>query len=479
METTIFELFKALGIDALDFRENPNKETNLLKDEFGNYYITSNQYNTFKFLIRFSDCNPIIAMNCNTHFETIIYEVSSSCFDLFSTVIDEDLFFKFDIVCQCIPKKSTLTINQTNKIYPQVYVNQELINFSNNDIHEDQICELFNISKPKTLRLALPQFPKKTKFIESKKIKWEGRTLQSVLIFSLNILVLFSIIRNDIPITDAIWIPSILFIWLAYLIYQGFKRRENFEEIKVPDFEYRNLLADYEENKLKIEQKNIELNEKYLEDIKEYNYNIFKLKHESKEVLYKKLLHSKSDYLKRTSNNSRGKSEVYFLKYLNQSLLNVLIDISIIQDGNTYEPDFTVICKETGFHLDIEIDEPYSFINGELLHHDRSADNNRNKAFLNNNWGVVRFSEKQIINNPLSCVKLIEDVFEAVKERNWIVDFNGPINEKWNYENCILMANSNYRNTYLPKDMQKVIERKFAKQDFSKIRFSSDDDLPI
>lgn len=80
--------------------------------------------------------------------------------------------------------------------------------------------------------------------------------------------------------------------------------------------------------------------------------------------------------------------------------------------GNTqsaFEPDLAYIDLARGVLVDIEVDEPYAGWNHEPIHYkydDGSmVDDGRNLCFTDRGWTVIRFSERQIHEQPLSCLK--------------------------------------------------------------------------
>lgn len=75
----------------------------------------------------------------------------------------------------------------------------------------------------------------------------------------------------------------------------------------------------------------------------------------------------------------------------------------------TYEPDFAYIDEASGLHIDIEVDEPYSYDTWEPIHY-IGKDDRRNEFFLERGWVVVRFSEEQVHKNPEGCCKVIAQV---------------------------------------------------------------------
>jgi len=84
-----------------------------------------------------------------------------------------------------------------------------------------------------------------------------------------------------------------------------------------------------------------------------------------------------------------------------------------------FEPDFTLIDEKNGINifLDIEIDEPYeglNDINKRKATHFQYSDTNRNNAFKNRGWIVIRFAEIQIHQEPNSCCRFLADVIKSI-----------------------------------------------------------------
>lgn len=178
--------------------------------------------------------------------------------------------------------------------------------------------------------------------------------------------------------------------------------------------------------------------------------------------------------IKKTNNDFRGKSELFFLtKLYNNFNSQVQVDVVPNFGKNPFQPDFVLICNKTGFHIDIEIDEPYSVDNGKPIHHDRSNDEDRNTFFLEMNWAVIRFSEKQIIENSEECICFIKSVLYSISNKKNSFEHNLPLEKKWTYEEALIMSNSNYRNTYLPNAMK-------IKVNYNKNKdYYENDDLPF
>lgn len=161
--------------------------------------------------------------------------------------------------------------------------------------------------------------------------------------------------------------------------------------------------------------------------------------------------------INQVKNLRKGISEAFFVDQL-RSYFD-FIEIKIVTDCylDCYIPDI-VLNTNTGISVDIEIDEPYVGDTKEIIHYyepepNYYCDEIRNNCFLESGWIVIRFSEKQIIKNSLSCC------YEICLVLSKILDFDIPKDkvqkrltpEKfWSRELGKEFVNSNYRNSYFP-----------------------------
>lgn len=194
-------------------------------------------------------------------------------------------------------------------------------------------------------------------------------------------------------------------------------------------------------------------------EISEYRINssksdwIFNKKKEKISFLFKH-----SNFPKHLIKNIKvGKSENLFYsilvsKFGDKIIRNYAIDL--FESGKAFIPDIIYADIENRIFIDIEIDEPYSFENKEPIHYLKNSihiDEERDKYFLENYWLVIRFSEKQIINNIIECVNTIELIISSI-ENQYIVDKsillkNGIQTQScWSYSDAKKMALENYRN---------------------------------
>ncbi|GAB4128958.1 MAG: hypothetical protein OHK0045_06930 [Raineya sp.] len=117
-------------------------------------------------------------------------------------------------------------------------------------------------------------------------------------------------------------------------------------------------------------------------------------------------------------NENKGRSELFFYRYLQKFFPEQIYTDMALPIGKTYYyPDFMLINKKYQLYVDIEIDEPYNFKG--LPTHTEGSDDKRNAYFVQCGWIVIRFSEEQIARQPLQCCKFIAQTLVKVsKDKN-------------------------------------------------------------
>lgn len=153
----------------------------------------------------------------------------------------------------------------------------------------------------------------------------------------------------------------------------------------------------------------------------------------------------------------QGVSEQRFLQYLQQYFEEVVqaAEFKIPLSQRSYSADFIVIHTLSGLGIDVEIDEPYAGKSKKPTHCcDADRDMRRNQLFLEWNWIVVRFTEKQVVQAPLSCCKFLAQAIAFVTgDRSYLKQLETEPDllsvKPWTTREARAMAKSNYRLTYL------------------------------
>lgn len=159
----------------------------------------------------------------------------------------------------------------------------------------------------------------------------------------------------------------------------------------------------------------------------------------------------------------KGYKEQDFKTYIERYFRNSfqVFDDRFILTKNSktpFEPDFTLIDEKNGINIfiDIEIDEPYEGINdikNRKATHYQYSDNNRNNAFKNRGWVVIRFAEIQVHKDPDSCCKFIADVIKSINPAFNVPDILlknkiFPVRQ-WTKEEAERWSIERYRENYL------------------------------
>ncbi len=155
----------------------------------------------------------------------------------------------------------------------------------------------------------------------------------------------------------------------------------------------------------------------------------------------------------------KGVSENNFLSMLRSTFKDmILIDKTIIN----YTPDFIYYNPKLNLYIDIEIDEPYDGLTKEPVHYS-GADDFRDSCFLIRRWCVLRFSEKQIVEQPTACCdeikRTINTIFPSTYKQEEIEN-SLSVDKCWTKSKAKEMAINNYRDTYLSNRYTKKEEKK-------------------
>lgn len=182
----------------------------------------------------------------------------------------------------------------------------------------------------------------------------------------------------------------------------------------------------------------------------------------------------------------QGVSEKLFFKYLKDKFGTSVtwgkFSVPINFSSKSYYPDFILTigdiftCDEdapqydeagnlvgwatsyTGLNIDIEIDEPYVASTGKPIHY-VGDDVVRDSYFTDAGWVVIRFTEKQICENPTACVDFIAQQIEQITlgalDNLFSYDENNIViqSRQWTEEEGRQLAFEHYRDTYLPSSI--------------------------
>ncbi|MBE9228508.1 hypothetical protein IQ264_24130 [Phormidium sp. LEGE 05292] len=157
------------------------------------------------------------------------------------------------------------------------------------------------------------------------------------------------------------------------------------------------------------------------------------------------------------SSARQGVSEKEFMQDLQRYFPTVMqgLEFKIPRSKKCYSADFIILHHSSGIGIDVEVDEPYAGISKKPTHcWDDDSDYRRNQLFNEWSWIVVRFTEKQVVQAPLSCCKFIAQViWEVTGERSYLELLESqpdllPV-KPWTIKEARQMAKQKYRQSYL------------------------------
>lgn len=171
--------------------------------------------------------------------------------------------------------------------------------------------------------------------------------------------------------------------------------RKDMEEYEIRKKRYEKELIEYEEEKKRVEIRRRNQASLLEEHEKEITYHILKGSIPNEII----------DMNEIPNPPQRGASENrLFLALMKKISSCVKVDRSF----HGYFPDLVIYDKYgCPCPIDIEIDEPYEYKTRKEIHYIGCGDEKRNEVFVANGWFVLRFSERQIMDNLNECVDIV------------------------------------------------------------------------
>ena len=157
-----------------------------------------------------------------------------------------------------------------------------------------------------------------------------------------------------------------------------------------------------------------------------------------------------------------------------------------------YAPDFIITSAVSPLVFAIEIDEPYTAITNEAIHFIRckaddrkernysgqystekwmkaysefySVDDKRDAFFTSNGWVVIRFTERQVVESPSSCLDLIDELASYLQLGQLTFIDSAPnkrvkIEKRWTKATAQMFASIKYRQSYLPPQYALILNK--------------------
>jgi len=132
-----------------------------------------------------------------------------------------------------------------------------------------------------------------------------------------------------------------------------------------------------------------------------------------------------------------------------------------------YEPDMVLFDKQLNLYIDVEIDEPYDGFYRYPTHNYRAEDdfkqdNIRDLFFTESGWVVIRFTEKQVHQQPNECIDYIKNVINSIYNNEFSKIPKCELENQWNENQCTQWQLNNYREKYL--EIHSFYKRKSQKE---------------
>lgn len=333
--------------------------------------------------------------------------------------------------------------NFSQDSYPIILVPEYIKKSIDKEVSTEEAYKYYNVIKPKLELIPLPEEPKPYYYEVGNKVEFQQDGCAGLPIF------LFFLVAVIAALSAGAIIPALFLSIGAIVMYSNtFKTRQKSYKTNVPHQIYDERIKEFNKNRVNVINKNEELKNEHKKKIERYEAFLTIDKHnEAKKQLYLKSLQPINTFSRNLENRKRGKTELMFLTRLFKVFGNQ-VKVDVAPDNYKYFPDFTLVCRETGLHIDIEIDEPYTLKEKEPIHYIDSDDNYRNEFFLDQNWCIIRFAEEQIAIQPDECVELIKSFITSIQNKSLNLDHNVRRVPKWTYEEALVMAYNNNREKY-------------------------------
>ena len=148
-----------------------------------------------------------------------------------------------------------------------------------------------------------------------------------------------------------------------------------------------------------------------------------------------------------------GFSDDYLFNTLKNSGLNTLLHrnchLEVPCRAIPYEPAIALVDEDTGVFIDVEIDAPYHGWYRFPMHFTEGKDAVRDRYFNDCGWTVVRFTEKQVHEQPDACVELLRRVFATLKEGTEVLEGIVSPEKRWTQKEAVEMEKELFREKLL------------------------------
>ncbi|HAP69256.1 MAG TPA: hypothetical protein DCR04_05940 [Flavobacteriales bacterium] len=357
---------------------------------------------------------------------------------------------------------------QDTKYYPMVLVPEEIVSVLENGIYDEDVVIPEPIMEERPNR---PWRPLETVSKSMKEFQWLsvigfpfmvlGVGLWTIP-YALSVFIGLMVIVGWIDDFGYQWdqfvyweVIVILPLWLIISLVLTFLgtdwvKTKHYKEPK-PNDELKAEQKEYEKRKGEYERKCVEIRVRNEQKMKDFEASYADKLYWAKVSKFEEIVAPEVSTVDSSDHVKRGTSEAYFEKFLRKEF-DDCIKINQVTEDQVFYPDFVYVCPDSGIHIDIEIDEPYTLKKGKPIHYIGCGDEDRNDYFIRNNWCVVRFTEEQVLQEPDECTNLLKElvnelVFDTDENRGQVyVSINSTYRQKrWKKKKAKKWAKKNYR----------------------------------
>ena len=340
--------------------------------------------------------------------------------------------------------------------YPMVLLPNKGLNVLREGIDLKTVEQHYKKLPPKRVTMPIPVLP--SRFYYVSKNRYELGCMSHVVILPISLLIGIAMGRSDGFIVGLkYFLGSCIFNYLFFMLigeYPFYKKTVRLRK-KHSDESFQKLRSDYEEKLKEIKKVEKEAEEVYRKEMYQYEEQLNSIRGAAEYEIFRDSLTPKLETIRIEKPQRRGASELRFLEMIKKSSLSELVYMDMapyyLEGISGYVPDITIICRRTGLHIDIEIDEPYNLTDRLPIHYRNSADDERNRFFIESGWAVIRFAEEQIVRNGLECIKTIESIYWSLARLQKYYETNLEAIQSWSYEDSLIMMANQHREGYLLK----------------------------
>ncbi len=163
--------------------------------------------------------------------------------------------------------------------------------------------------------------------------------------------------------------------------------------------------------------------------------------------------HAETIFPLRGRSDVHGYSDVHLQSAIRssdlESMLRCEVSMPVPCRAIPYEPAMALVDEENGICVDVEIDAPYHGWYRFPMHYTEGKDGVRDGYFNDCGWTVVRFTERQVREQPNACVELLRRIVAVLKGGNGKLDGIVKPQKRWTQREAVTMERNLLREKYL------------------------------